>query len=73
MSAVVGITPAISASTSAIPGSMNTSPPVTPARRIPSGAAARTAATIASAPSSRRSRTRGLDSVRQYEQRRLQW
>ncbi len=52
---------------------MNTSPPVTPARAIPSGAAARTAATIRSPESSRRSRTRGLLSVRQYEHRRLQW
>ena len=73
VSAVVGITCAIRASTPAMPGSMKTSPPVTPARAIPSDAAARTAASMSAAESSRRSRTRGLLSVRQYEHARLQW
>src|SRR5204863_413941 len=44
-----------------------------PPRRRPGGAASRTARSISSPPSSRRWRMRGPLSVRQYEQRRLQW
>ena len=63
---------AISSTASGSHGNRNGSPPVTPSAVNPSSVACSATATICSALRIRRS-LRGEDSVRQYEQARLQW